>query len=151
MRILNDHIQYQMLLDALNFSSNSMIWLPLEFINSCKTETIVNDLVANDLITTVTDISKQDCINFLLAIPFAADSTHMEGLTRTGNDVAQITNGVIQLQPFRNAAGSATTCVNVWDPRRIVFSSVCDWNLIMTANTHPCNEKCYVTNAAFNI
>jgi hypothetical protein len=25
MRILNDHIQYQMLLDALNFSSNSMI------------------------------------------------------------------------------------------------------------------------------
>jgi hypothetical protein len=45
MKILIDPVQYQMILDALIFSSNSMAELLREFINSCKYETIVNDPV----------------------------------------------------------------------------------------------------------
>jgi hypothetical protein len=87
MKIWNDPVQYQMLLDALIFSNNSMVELPREFINSCKDKTIANAPVANDLVTIVTDISKQDVTNFFLVIPFAAESPAMKGLSRTGNDV----------------------------------------------------------------
>jgi hypothetical protein len=75
----------------------------------------------------------------------------MEGLTRTDNDVTQITNGIVQFQPFHYAIGAAVAYVNILAPRRIVLSSVCDCNLIMTANTHPNNGQCYATNATFNI
>jgi hypothetical protein len=46
-------------------------------------------------VTIATDIPKQDLTNFLLAIQLVADSTHMKGLTRTGNDVTWITNGIV--------------------------------------------------------
>jgi hypothetical protein len=49
--------------------------------------TIAYSVVANDLVITATDIPRQDLTNFLLAIPFTADSTHMEDRTRTGNNV----------------------------------------------------------------
>jgi hypothetical protein len=64
MRTWRDSVQYQMLLDGLNFRNNSMIWWPREFIKSCKTETIVNVPIAKGLFTAVTDISKQDRITF---------------------------------------------------------------------------------------
>jgi hypothetical protein len=50
---MNDPIQYQMLPDALNFSSNSIVGLSGEFINNCKAETVVNTLVSKELVTTV--------------------------------------------------------------------------------------------------
>jgi hypothetical protein len=53
-----------MLLDKLNFSNNSMVGLPQEFINSCKAKTIVTASVANDLATTATDITSHDLTNF---------------------------------------------------------------------------------------
>jgi hypothetical protein len=61
----------------------------------------------------------------------------MEGLTTTGNDITWITNGIVQIQPFHAANGAAITCMNILAPRPIVFSSVCDWNLIITADDHP--------------
>jgi hypothetical protein len=33
------------------------------------------------------EILRVDTTNFLFGIPFAADSSHMEGLSRTGNDI----------------------------------------------------------------
>jgi hypothetical protein len=69
---------------------------PREYINSCKAETVVTVPVANGIATTVIDIPKQDLTNFLLAIHFAADSTHMESLTRIRNDVTWIINGIVQ-------------------------------------------------------
>jgi hypothetical protein len=84
MNTWNEHVQFQMLLDALYFSKNSLVGLPREFINISKTETVVIASIANGLATTATDLLKQDLTNFLLAIPFEADSTHMESVTRTG-------------------------------------------------------------------
>ncbi len=89
-----------MLFDALNFSNNSMIELLREFINSCQAETIVTPPVINGLVTT--DLLKHDPINFLLAIPFTIDSTRMEGIRRTGKDVACITNGIIHMTSFHD-------------------------------------------------
>jgi hypothetical protein len=126
MNTWNDPVQYQMMMDAITFSNNAMVRFPREFINSCKAEIIVTAPVANGIATTATDIPKQYLPDFLLAIPFAADSTHMEGLTRTGNDVTWITNGIVQYQPFHSANGAATTCQNILAPRCIVFSNVCD-------------------------
>jgi hypothetical protein len=81
-----DTVQYKILLDAMNFSNNSMVGLPREFINSCKGETIVTAPISNGLAITAADILKQDLTNFLLAIPFAADSTHTEDKTCTDSD-----------------------------------------------------------------
>jgi hypothetical protein len=77
----------------------------------------------------------------------------MEGRIYTDNDATWITNGIVQIIPFHTTGGSnfPTTCVNILTTRRIVFSSVCDWNLIMTAGNHPYNGQCYATNVAFNI
>jgi hypothetical protein len=63
----------------------------------------------------------------------------MEGFTRIGNDITWITNGIVQISPFHTARGPnfPTTYVNILVQRRIVFSSVCDWNLIMTVDNHP--------------
>jgi hypothetical protein len=135
MKTWNNLFQYQMLLDALNFSRNSMVELHREFINSYKAEITVNTHVANDFIPTAIDISKQDLAIFLLVGPFVSHSTHMEGLTRTDNDATYITNGIIQIQPFHAANNAHTLYVNVLASRYIVFSSVCFWNLIITAGT----------------
>jgi hypothetical protein len=70
---------------------------------------------------------------------------------KTVYDVPWITNRIVQLPPFQNAASAATTCVNFLAPRHNVFAGVCDWNLIMTTDSHPYNELCNATNAAFNI
>jgi hypothetical protein len=77
----------------------------------------------------------------------------MEDRTRTGNNVIWITNGIVQIISFDTADGPNfhTTCANILAPRRIVFSSVCDWNLIMTVGYNPYNGQCYAINAAFNI
>jgi hypothetical protein len=74
----------------------------------------------------------------------------MEAITRTGNDVTWITYGIVQITPIHAANGIVTTCINILAPRRIVLSSVCDLNLIMTADNHPYIEQCYATNDAFN-
>jgi hypothetical protein len=140
-----------MLLDKLNFSNTAMMVLPREFINSCKVETIITAPVVNGIATTATDILKQDLTNFLLTIQLAADSTHMDDLTRTDNDVTWITNGILQITSFHTPNNASTTCVKILASRRIVFSSACDWNLIMTADNHLYNGKCYATNDAFNI
>jgi hypothetical protein len=74
----NDLVEYPMFLDALNFSNNSLVRLPDEFINSYKGETIVTAPIAKGLANTSTDLRKQNLTNFLLVIQFAVDSTHME-------------------------------------------------------------------------
>jgi hypothetical protein len=65
MNTWNDSVQYQMLLSTLNFSDNSMVGLPREFIICCKGETIVTAPVANGFATTTTNILKLDLTNFL--------------------------------------------------------------------------------------
>jgi hypothetical protein len=55
-----------MLLDALNFSNNSIVGLPREFINSCKIETIITGPAANGLITIVNDIPSKTSQTFHL-------------------------------------------------------------------------------------
>jgi hypothetical protein len=52
------------------------------------------------LTTTSTDVPKQYLTNFLFPITFAADSPHMEGLTKTDKDVTGITNGIVHIHPF---------------------------------------------------
>jgi phage-related protein len=118
-----------------------------------KGEIVITNPVANGLVTAATDLLNQPITNFLLAITFAGDSTHMEGLTRTRNDATWITNGIIQITTFHTAAGlnNPTTCVNALAPRRIVLSSVCDWNFIVTIDNHPYNGQYYATNTAFKI
>jgi hypothetical protein len=75
----------------------------------------------------------------------------MEGFIRTGNDVTWITNGIAQIIQFQKSAGAVAIYMNILFPKRIVFSSICDWNLILTANNHPYNGQCYTTKVAFNI
>jgi hypothetical protein len=84
-----------MLFDGLNFSNNLVVGLSREFINSSIVETIGNTLVADNFVTIAIDVPKKDLTNFLLAIPFAADSIHMKCLTRTCNDVTWITNETV--------------------------------------------------------
>jgi hypothetical protein len=75
----------------------------------------------------------------------------MEGFTRIGNDVAWITNVIRLITSFHPAESAVYICLIILAPRCIVFSSVCDWKLIMTTGNHPHNVKCYATPFAFNI
>jgi hypothetical protein len=112
MNTWNDPVQYQMLMDLLKFSNNAMIELPREFIKGCKVESFVTPPVAYDIATTYCHIPKQDLTTFLLAIHFAADSTNMEGLTRTRNDFPWKHNEIVQITPYHAANGVSTTCLN---------------------------------------
>jgi hypothetical protein len=60
-------------------------------------------------------------------------------------------NGIVHIVPFHAINDAATTCMNILAPKRIVFSRACDWNLIIAADNHLYNGKCYATNVAFNI
>jgi hypothetical protein len=142
-----------MLFDPLNFSNNSLIGFHLEYINSCKAETVVAVPVANGLGNTAADLLKQCFINFLLAIRFSADSIDMEGITRASNDVTRIANEIERITPFHTAPvlGNSSNCINILALRSIVFSSACNSNLIMIAYNHPYKVQYYTTNNASQI
>jgi hypothetical protein len=70
----------------------------------------------------------QELIIFLLAIPFPEDSSHMDDLTRSGNDRTWKTNGMAQIHTFHNVVGAFITSQNTLAPRHIVFSSFCYLN-----------------------
>jgi hypothetical protein len=82
---------------------------------------------------------------------FAADSTQIEAAIRTGNYLTWITNRITQFQTFNAANSAAIICLNILAPRCIVFSSVCDWNLVLTTDSNLYNGQCYATNGVFKI
>jgi uncharacterized sodium:solute symporter family permease YidK len=96
----------------MNFSNTSQVGLHRDFINSRKAEIAVTVSVVDYLAITTMNIFKQDFTNFLLAIQFGADITHMEGFTRTGNHATCIRNGIVQFQPFHAANRAPATCLN---------------------------------------
>jgi hypothetical protein len=83
MNTWNDHVQYQMLLDALHLNNNSLVSLPHEYYRSCFPMSETNSFGvlggAGGIPTRDHDLYAADTSNFLLGIPFAADSSHMEG------------------------------------------------------------------------
>jgi hypothetical protein len=94
-----------------------------------------------------------DVINFLLGISFAADSSHMEGLSRTSPNINWTTHGKSQNTPLLGALGS--TLIDKLAASHCVFSSACGWNLIIMSNDQaihnqyyaiqtPLNTKCYI-------
>jgi hypothetical protein len=96
MRTWNDEILYNMLLDALNFNNNMIAGLSTEYLNSCRPKTTLTNkaAAANLAMVENSTIMNVNTTNFLLGIPFAADSSHMEGLSRTGNDINWIFEGI---------------------------------------------------------
>jgi hypothetical protein len=123
------------------------------FINRCKAETVVTAPIANGFATIATLIREQDLTNFLFAIQFAAEFTHMESFSRIVQVVTGITNGIVQIGPFDTTTGpnNPTTYVNISPPRRIVISSFCNWNLIMMTDNHSYNGQRDATNVSFNL
>jgi hypothetical protein len=154
MRTWNDEIQYNMLLDALNFNNNMIAGLPSEYLNSCRPMTIItnNVVAANTAMVKNQTILNIDTTNFLLGIPFAADSSHMEGLSRTGNDINWILEGIRVQYPFKGAtAGHGVNIENMLTLKIIVYSAVCDWNIRLSASYEPVPNQTYSTQVAFNI
>jgi hypothetical protein len=89
-----------MLLDALNFNNNPIVGLPGEYLISCRPLKDFTVIQNNGGVSTYTqDLMSFDTSNFLLGIPFAADSSHMEGLSRTGNDINWIIEGELIKRP----------------------------------------------------
>jgi LAS superfamily LD-carboxypeptidase LdcB len=84
---------------------------------------------------------------------FGAGSSHMEGVTSTGKDVTLKINGTGQITPLHTADCTKypSTGMNIFAQRCIAFSSVCDWNLIQSADNHPYSEQAYATNATWNL
>jgi hypothetical protein len=113
--------------------------------------------VANGRATLTQNILTTETTNFQLGIPFAADSSHMEGLSRTGSDVNWTTNGTAILHPlvgtlvvgYGNINGTAMT--NILPPVCCYFSAVCDWNLIMRSNDYAVPQQCYSTQTPLNM
>ena len=87
MNTYNDHIQVQILLDALNYSNSALVDLPSDYLTSCYHINNYITFAAALTVTIETSMVNRDTINFLLGIPFAADLSHVEDLTRTSNDI----------------------------------------------------------------
>jgi hypothetical protein len=146
----NDEIQYNMLLDALNFNNNMIAGFPSEYLNSCRPMTTLtnNAVAANTAMVENNIMMNVDTTNFLLGIPFAADPSHMEVLSRTLNDINWIFEGIAVQHPFKEAG---STIENMLAPKVIVYSAVFDWNLRLSASYEPLPNQTYSTQVAFNI
>jgi hypothetical protein len=68
----------------------------------------------------------------LLAVHFAADSTHMEGLTKTAHNITWITNRIVQLNSFDVRNGAAITCNNIFGDNECKWESLHNWYLLFT-------------------
>jgi hypothetical protein len=79
-----------MLLDPLNLNNNSLVSLPHEYYRGCfpayKFQTY-QGIAGGGFLRTDYNLFSADTSNFLLGIPYAADSSHMEGLARTSTDI----------------------------------------------------------------
>jgi hypothetical protein len=123
-----------MLLDAFHFNNNTFVDFPTEYLISCTPMLKYVTFANNGDVTYNIDMNKADTTNFPLDIPFAADSSHMEGLSRTGNDINWIIEGEIIRHPF---IGTETTAENMLGPNLIFYTAVCDWNLVLSSSDSP--------------
>jgi hypothetical protein len=151
MNTWNDHIQYQMLLDALNLNNNSLVGLSSDYYRSCRHVIDYYTFVGfanGGTLTIDQNIFSNDITNFLLGIPFAADSSHMEGLLRTST----VINCTVYVQATGNPMAGAVgaTIVNASPATHCVFAAICDWNLIMASNDTPVPGQCYSSQTALN-
>jgi hypothetical protein len=152
MNTYEDHVQYQMLLDALNLNNNSLVSLSHEYYRSrCPGFTFYSyqGMAGGDLPREDHNLFAADTSNFLLGIPFATDSSPMEGLARTSTDINWTIDGTTQTNPFTSNLG--VTVVNAVPALTCVFSAVCDWNLIMMSNDTLIPNQCDSTQAPLNI
>jgi hypothetical protein len=128
MNIWDDHVQYQMLLDALNLNNNSLASLSYEYYRSCfPTYTFYSYNGVDGVNPPTEDRNLFDAnnSNFLLGFPVAADSSHMEELSRTSPDVNWTTHGSAKTNPF-GAGAIAATLVNGTLATHCVFSAIYD-------------------------
>jgi hypothetical protein len=146
MNTYNDHIQYKMLLDTLNLNNNSLVSLQYEHFGCCfpaLTDYSFGAVGGNEI--AAYNIFTADTSSFLLGIPFAADSSHMEGLARIRTDMNWSFQRTAQYKPLGN------TIENGIPANHCIFSAVCDWNLIMMSHDTPIPNQCYATQTPLNI
>jgi hypothetical protein len=151
MNTYEDHVQYQMLLDAVNLNNNSLVILSHEYYRSCFPAyicCIYQGISGCGVPRTDQNIFAADTSNFLLGIPFAADSSHMEGFSRTNTDINWSTCGTTPANPIPGTVG--TTIIKEPFATNCLFNSVCDWNLIMTSSDSPIPYQCYLTQTPLN-
>jgi hypothetical protein len=141
-----------MLLDAINLNNNSLAKLSHEYYRSCFPMYMFYSYNENALGGPPIEdrnLFGADTSNLLLGFPFAADSSHMEGLARTSTDINWTTHGSTQNNPFGQHpivqiifnANPATHCI---------FSAICDWNLIMMRNDQVIPKQCYAIHMPLN-
>jgi hypothetical protein len=138
MNTYEDHVQYQMLLDAFNLNNNSLVSLSHEYYRSCFpafTFYTYQEIAVYGVPRTDHNLFSADSSSFLLGIPFAGDSSHMVGLVRTSTDINWTTHDNPQTNPYDGTFGA--TLVNTTPAVTCVFTSVCDWNLIMMISDSP--------------
>jgi hypothetical protein len=151
MNTLDDHVQYQMLFDALNLNNNSFMALSHEYYHSCfplYTFHTYQGIAGCGANRKDCNLFAADNSNFLLGIPFAANSSHMEGIVRTSTDINWTTRGNAVTNPFLDTLG--VTLVNATPATHCIFSAVCDWNLIMMSNDQAIPNQCYSTQTPLN-
>jgi hypothetical protein len=86
--------------------------------------------------------------NNRLGIPFASDSSNMEGLAKTSADINWTTHGESVLNSMVGAVGS--TIVNTISPTHCVFTAVYDWNIIMASSDQTLPNQCHAEQFVMN-
>jgi hypothetical protein len=140
-----------MLLDALNLNNNSLAGLSADYYRSCRH--VIDNFtfvgIANDGVPSIDqNIFSNNITNFLLGIPFAADSSHMEGLAKISTDINWAIHGQATGNPMAGAVGS--TIINALPAIHCVFTAVCDWNLRMASNDQAFPNQCYSLQQVLN-
>jgi hypothetical protein len=103
MNTYEDNVQYQMLLDTLNLNNNSLVVLSHEYYHSCfpaYTFHTYQGITLGGFSRTDLNVFAADTSTFLLGIPFAADSSHMDGLARPSTDINWTTHGNAQTKTY---------------------------------------------------
>jgi hypothetical protein len=96
------------------------------------------------------DLFAADTSNFLLGIPFEADSSQMEGLASTSTDRNWTIHVYTKNNPMLNTGNIATTIVKNVIASQCIYSDVYDWNLIMMSIDQPIPNRCYSMQAVLN-
>ncbi|GMO19459.1 MAG: hypothetical protein Ta2E_10410 [Mycoplasmoidaceae bacterium] len=106
--------------------------MPLEFYSSYFPTVSYSVTAANSHIAWHKKINNSNTTNFLLEFNLRVMILRWKGDQEL----------VVILNLF---AGCRTGIINRLAPKMIVFSTVCDWNLIVTSSVEPFNKPSYVT------
>jgi hypothetical protein len=135
MNTYNDNIQRSLVLDAVNYNNNPIVSINRDYDHSITPYRTVHSWdTASNAFKAYKYLRYGDLTNFLLAIPYASDGTHREGIFASGKQISWVMRGRVDAK-IRDYQSNEID--NPFRPRRIILYAFQDDYLLLTASMIP--------------